>query len=435
MEWLERTFKLRERGTDVKTEILAGITTFMTMGYIIFVNPGILSKTGMPFGPLLVATCLSAALATVLMAFLANYPFALAPGMGLNAFFTFSVVLGMGISWKVALAAVLVEGVIFILLTLTRIREAVVNTIPVTLKMGIAAGIGLFIAFIGLQGAGIIVNNDAVLVQLAGLKGNLPALLALGGLIFMVVMEHYHVKGGVLWGIIAVTVAAIPLGVAKMPDGIVSMPPSLSPIFMQMDFSQITSSTFWVIMFTFFFVDFFDTVGTLVGVASRGGMLDSEGRLPKAREALLADAIGTTAGAILGTSTVTTYVESASGMEQGGRTGLTALVVAVLFLLATFFSPLVSIVPACATAPALILVGIYMMMGLKELKTDDWTEFAPAMLAFFMMPLSYSISVGIEAGIVSYVVLKLITGKAKDVNPVMIGLALLFVVARVFGIH
>jgi AGZA family xanthine/uracil permease-like MFS transporter len=204
---------------------------------------------------------------------------------------------------------------------------------------------------------------------------------------------------------------------------------------MQMDFSQITSSTFWVIMFTFFFVDFFDTVGTLVGVASRGGMLDSEGRLPKAREALLADAIGTTAGAILGTSTVTTYVESASGMEQGGRTGLTALVVAVLFLLATFFSPLVSIVPACATAPALILVGIYMMMGLKELKTDDWTEFAPAMLAFFMMPLSYSISVGIEAGIVSYVVLKLITGKAKDVNPVMIGLALLFVVARVFGIH
>ncbi|ACZ18666.1 Xanthine/uracil/vitamin C permease [Thermanaerovibrio acidaminovorans DSM 6589] len=435
MEWLERTFKLRERGTDVKTEILAGITTFMTMGYIIFVNPGILSKTGMPFGPLLVATCLSAALATVLMAFLANYPFALAPGMGLNAFFTFSVVLGMGISWKVALAAVLVEGVIFILLTLTRIREAVVNTIPVTLKMGIAAGIGLFIAFIGLQGAGIIVNNDAVLVQLAGLKGNLPALLALGGLIFMVVMEHYHVKGGVLWGIIAVTVAAIPLGVAKMPDGIVSMPPSLSPIFMQMDFSQITSSTFWVIMFTFFFVDFFDTVGTLVGVASRGGMLDSEGRLPKAREALLADAIGTTAGAILGTSTVTTYVESASGVEQGGRTGLTALVVAVLFLLATFFSPLVSIVPACATAPALILVGIYMMMGLKELKTDDWTEFAPAMLAFFMMPLSYSISVGIEAGIVSYVVLKLITGKAKDVNPVMIGLALLFVVARVFGIH
>ena len=435
MEWLERTFKLRERGTDVKTEILAGITTFMTMGYIIFVNPGILSKTGMPFGPLLVATCLSAALATVLMAFLANYPFALAPGMGLNAFFTFSVVLGMGISWKVALAAVLVEGVIFILLTLTRIREAVVNTIPVTLKMGIAAGIGLFIAFIGLQGAGIIVNNDAVLVQLAGLKGNLPALLALGGLIFMVVMEHYHVKGGVLWGIIAVTVAAIPLGVAKMPDGIVSMPPSLSPIFMQMDFSQITSSTFWVIMFTFFFVDFFDTVGTLVGVASRGGMLDSEGRLPKAREALLADAIGTTAGAILGTSTVTTYVESASGVEQGGRTGLTALVVAVLFLLATFFSPLVSIVPACATAPALILVGIYMMMGLKELKTDDWTEFAPAMLAFFMMPLSYSISVGIEAGIVSYVVLKLITGKAKDVNPVMIGMALLFVVARVFGIH
>jgi len=435
MEWLERTFKLSERGTDVRTEFLAGLTTFMTMGYIIFVNPGILSKTGMPFGPLMVATCLSAALATICMAFMANYPFALAPGMGLNAFFTFSVVLGMGISWKVALAAVFVEGIIFILLTLTRIREAVVNTIPVSLKLGISAGIGLFIAFIGLQGAGIIVKNDAVLVQMTNFKGNLPAILALLGLVLMVVLEHFHVKGSVLWGIIAVTIVSIPLGISKLPDGIVSMPPSLSPIFMQMDFSQIAQSSFWVITFTFFFVDFFDTVGTLVGVASRGGLLDSEGRLPKAREALLADAIGTTAGAVMGTSTVTTFVESASGVEQGGRTGLTALVVAVLFLLATFFSPLVSIVPACATSPALILVGIYMMMGLKELKMDDWTETAPAMLAFFMMPFSYSIAVGIEAGIVSFVVLKLVTGKAKDVNPVMIGLALLFVVARVFGIH
>ncbi|MCX7828133.1 MAG: NCS2 family permease [Thermanaerothrix sp.] len=435
MEWLERTFKLSERGTDVRTEFLAGLTTFMTMGYIIFVNPGILSKTGMPFGPLMVATCLSAALATICMAFMANYPFALAPGMGLNAFFTFSVVLGMGISWKVALAAVFVEGIIFILLTLTRIREAVVNTIPVSLKLGISAGIGLFIAFIGLQGAGIIVKNDAVLVQMTNFKGNLPAILALLGLVLMVVLEHFHVKGSVLWGIIAVTIVSIPLGISKLPDGIVSMPPSLSPIFMQMDFSQIAQSSFWIIMFTFFFVDFFDTVGTLVGVASRGGLLDSEGRLPKAREALLADAIGTTAGAVMGTSTVTTFVESASGVEQGGRTGLTALVVAVLFLLSTFFSPLVSIVPACATSPALILVGIYMMMGLKELKMDDWTETAPAMLAFFMMPFSYSIAVGIEAGIVSFVVLKLVTGKARELNVVMICLAALFILARVVGIH
>ncbi|EHM10498.1 permease [Thermanaerovibrio velox DSM 12556] len=435
MEWLERTFKLSERGTDFRTELLAGLTTFMTMGYIIFVNPGILSKTGMPFGPLMVATCLSAALATICMAFMANYPFALAPGMGLNAFFTFSVVLGMGVSWKVALAAVFVEGIIFILLTLTKIREAVVNTIPVSLKLGISAGIGLFIAFIGLQGAGIIVNNDAVLVQMTNFKGNMPAILAILGLFLMVVLEYFHVKGSVLWGIIAVTIVSIPLGISKLPEGIVSMPPSLSPIFMQMDFSQIAQSSFWIIMFTFFFVDFFDTVGTLVGVASRGGLLDSEGRLPKAREALLADAIGTTAGAVMGTSTVTTFVESASGVEQGGRTGLTALVVAVLFLLATFFSPLVSIVPACATSPALILVGIYMMMGLKELKMDDWTETAPAMLAFFMMPFSYSIAVGIEAGIVSFVVLKLVTGKARELNVVMICLAALFVLARVVGIH
>ncbi len=435
MEWLERAFKLKERGTDVRTEFLAGVTTFMTMGYIIFVNPGILSKTGMPFGPLMVATCLSAALATACMAFMANYPFALAPGMGLNAFFTFSVVLGMGISWKVALAAVFVEGIVFILLTLTRIREAVVNTIPVSLKLGISAGIGLFIAFIGLQGAGIIVKNEAVLVQMTNFKGNLPGLLALLGLAFMVVLEHFRVKGSVLWGIIAVTLVSVPLGISKLPDGIVSLPPSLSPIFMQMDFSQVTQSSFLVIMFTFFFVDFFDTVGTLVGVASRGGLLDSEGRLPKAREALLADAIGTTAGSVMGTSTVTTFVESASGVEQGGRTGLTALVVAVLFLLATLFSPLVSIVPACATSPALILVGIYMMMGLKDLKMDDWTETAPAMLAFFMMPFAYSIAVGIEAGIVSFVGLKLLTGKARELNVVMVCLAALFVLARVVGIH
>ena len=435
MEWLEKRFHLRERGTDVRTEALAGATTFMTMAYIIFVNPGILSKAGMPFGPVMVATCLASALASLLMAFLANYPIALAPGMGLNAFFAFTVVLGMGVSWQVALAAVFLEGILFILLTLTRLREAVVNTIPLSLKLGISGGIGLFIAFIGLQGAGIIVKNDAVLVGLTSFRGNLPAVLALCGLLLMVTLEHYRVRGGILLGILAVTLAAIPLGVAKMPQGVFSLPPSLGPVFLKMDFSQIATSGFWVILFTFFFVDFFDTVGTLVGVASRGGLLDERGRLPQAREALMADAVGTVAGAVLGTSTVTSYVESASGVEQGGRTGLTALVVAGLFLLAMFLNPLVSAVPSCATAPALILVGVYMMTGIRGMEMEDWTETVPAMLAFFMMPFAYSIAVGIEAGIVSFVALKLLAGRGKELNGVLVGLAVLFVAARVFGLH
>ncbi|MBL3592439.1 MAG: NCS2 family permease [Synergistaceae bacterium] len=434
MEWLEKQFHLKEAGTDVKTELLAGATTFMTMAYIIFVNPGILSNAGMPFGPVLVGTCLAAALGSALMAFMANYPIALAPGMGLNAFFAFSVVLGMGVSWQVALTAVFIEGLIFILLTLTRLREAIVNTIPKTLKLGISAGIGLFIAFIGLQSAGIIVRNDAVLVGLTDLRANLPAVLALAGLILMATLEHYRIKGGILIGILALTVVAIPLGIAEMPQGLVSRPPSIAPVLFQLDFSALATTGFWVVVFTFFFVDFFDTVGTLVGVCSRGCILDAEGRLPRARQALMADAVATTAGALMGTSTVTSYVESASGVEQGGRTGLTALVVAVLFILAIFFSPLVSVVPACATAPALILVGIYMMMGLKEMRLDDWTEMVPAMLAFFMMPFAYSIAVGIEAGIVSFVALKLLAGKGRDLNAVMIGLALLFVVARATGL-
>lgn len=432
MEWFERQFKLKEAGTDVKTEVLAGITTFMTMAYIIFVNPGILQNTGMPFGSVLVATCLSAAIASFMMALLANYPIALAPGMGLNAFFAFTVVLGMGISWQVALAAVFIEGIIFILLTLTKLRESIVNSIPKPLKLGISGGIGLFIAFIGLQSAGIVVKNDAVLVGLATIRNNIPVLLAIAGFIIMIVLEHYRVKGGILIGIIAVTAAAIGLGVTKMPEGFVSMPPSIAPILFQFDFSQIATGSFWIIVFTFFFVDFFDTVGTLVGVANRGGMLDANGHLPRARGALLADALGTTVGAALGTSTVTSYVESASGVEQGGRTGLTALVVAVLFLLAMFFNPVISIVPTCATAPALILVGIYMMMGFKDMKTDDWTEIAPAMLAFFMMPFTYSIAVGIEAGVVSFVALKVLTGKSKDVSLPMFFLTILFIAARIW---
>ncbi len=430
--WFERQFKLSEHGTDVRKEIMAGITTFVTMAYIIFVNPGILSETGMPFGSVLVATCLGASLATFLMAFLANYPFALAPGMGLNAFFAFTVVLGMGIPWQVALAAVFVEGVIFIVLTCTKVREEVVNSIPKTLKIGVSAGIGLFITFIGLQGSGIVVDNPAVLLGLGKLSGNVPALLSILGLLLMVTLEARRVKGGILIGVVVVTALAIPLGVAKMPEGIVSMPPSLSPIFMKMDFSMLAQPAFWSVTLAFFFVDFFDTVGTLVGVSSRANMLDEKGRLPKASQALMSDAIGTTAGAVLGTSTVTTFVESASGVEQGGRTGLTALTVAVLFLLAMFFNPIISIVPACATAPALIMVGGYMMMGFKEMEFTDWTEFFPALIAFFMMPFAYSIAAGIEFGVLSYVALKVLMGRGKEVNWLLYGLAVLFILNRAF---
>ena len=430
--WFERQFKLAENGTSVRTELLAGLTTFMTMAYIIFVNPGILSATGMPFGPLLVATCLGSAFATLLMAFLANYPFALAPGMGLNAFFAFAVVIGMKLPWQVALAAVFIEGAIFIVLTLTKVREGVVNSMPKSLKIGISAGIGLFITFIGLQSATIIVNNDAVLLGLTPLRANPPALLSLAGLILMVVLEARKVTGGILIGIIVITIVGIPLGITKMPEGVVSMPPSLSPIFCKMDFSLIAKPEFWVVVFTFFFVDFFDTVGTLIGVSNRVNMLDENGPLPRASQALMSDAVGTVAGAVLGTSTVTTFVESASGVEQGGRTGLTALTVAVLFLLAAFFSPLISIVPACATAPALIMVGGYMMMGFKDLNYGDWTEFFPAIIAFFMMPFSYSIATGIEFGIVSYVLLKLLTGRGKELNWLMYVLVVLFVLNWAF---
>jgi len=432
MSWFERQFKLKENGTDMRTEILAGVTTFMTMAYIIFVNPGILSETGMPFGALLVATCLSSALATVLMAFTANYPFALAPGMGLNAFFAFTVVLGMGISWQTALAAVFIEGVLFIVLTMTKIREEVINSIPTTIKIGVSAGIGLFIAFIGLQGAGVVVKNDVVLVGLGSFRESATPLLAMAGLALMVALEVKKIRGGILIGIIAVTLLGIPFGITKLPDGIVSMPPSIAPIFFKMDFSGIGNLNFWVIMLTFFFVDFFDTVGTLVGVSSRAGMLDENGRLERASAALMSDAIGTTAGAMLGTSTVTTFVESASGVEQGGRTGLTALTVAVFFLFAIFFSPLIAIVPSAATAPALIMVGGYMIMGMKDMKFVDWTEFFPALMAFIMMPLAYSIAVGIEFGIVSYVVLKLITGKSQDIHWIMYLLTVLFILNFAF---
>lgn len=429
--WLDDFFRIKEAGSNVRTEIIAGITTFMTMAYIIFVNPGIMEKTGMPFGPVMVATCIASFLGTALMALLANYPLALSVGMGLNAFFTFSVVMGMGISWQTALAAVFVEGIIFILLTLTRVREEIVNSIPKTLKIAISTGIGMFVTFIGLQSGGIIVDNPAVLVGLGDLASP-EVILAVLGFFIMVILESYRVKGSILWGILIVTALAIPAGITSLPGSFVSAPPSIGPIFAKMDFSGLASADFWIVVFTFFFVDFFDTVGTLVGVTNRAGMLDREGHLPRARQALMADAIATTAGSVLGTSTITTFVESASGVEQGGRTGLASLVTAFLFLLAVFFSPLVSIVPACATAPALIMVGIFMIISLKDLDFGDWTNIVPAAVTIFSMPFSYSIATGIEFGVITYVIMKGLTGKKDEISKTIYILAVIFILKEIF---
>ena len=425
-------FKIRETGSTAGTEILAGLTTFITMSYIIFVNPNILSNTGMDFNALVVVTCLASALGTFMMALFANYPIALAPGMGLNAFFAFGVVLtmkinGAPVTWQMALAAIFIEGAIFAVLTLTSIREAVMNSIPKSLKIGISAGIGLFIAFIGLQSAGIVVNNDATLLGLGSIKNNAPMMLSLAGLFIMSVLTALNVKGALLIGIIIITAAAGALGLVEIPETFVSKPPSIMPLFGQLDFSLVKAPEFWGIVFTFFFVDFFDTLGTLVGVCNRSGLLDEKGNLPRAKGALMADAFATMAGAVMGTSTVTSYVESTSGVAQGGRTGLTAIVTALLFVGAIFFTPVVGMVPAYATAPALIIVGIYMMMSLRDLNYDDMSELIPSLTGFFMMPLAYSIAVGIEFAIVSYVVIKILTGKFKDISFLMVALSALFI--------
>ena len=425
-------FRIRETGSTVTTEILAGITTFITMSYIIFVNPNILSQTGMDFNALVVVTCLASALGTFLMAVMADYPIALAPGMGLNAFFAFTVVLGMKINgqpvtWQMALAAVFIEGAIFAVLTLFSIREAVMNAIPKSLKIGISAGIGLFVAFIGLQSAGIVVDNQATLLGLGSLRNNVPMMMSLLGLFIMAVLTALNVKGALLIGIIAITAISAALGLTPIPEKFVSTPPSITPLLCKFDFSLINSMDFWIIVFTFFFVDFFDTLGTLVGVCNRSGLLDENGNLPRAKGALLSDALATMAGAVMGTSTVTSYVESSSGVAQGGRTGLASIVTALLFVAAIFFTPIVGIVPGYATAPALVIVGIYMMMSLRDVNYDDWTELIPSLLGFFMMPLAYSIAVGIEFAIVSYVVIKILTGKFKDVSWLMVALSIIFV--------
>ena len=425
-------FRIKESGSTFMTEVLAGITTFVTMSYIIFVNPNILSQTGMPFSALVVVTCLASALGTFLMAVFANYPVALAPGMGLNAFFAFGVVLtmkinGAPVTWQMALTAVFIEGAIFAVLTLTNIREAIMNSIPKSLKIGISAGIGLFVSFIGLQSAGIIVNNDATLLGLGSIKNNIPMMLSLAGLFIMSVLIALNVKGALLIGIVIITGAAYALGLVELPETLVSTPPSIMPLFCKLDFSMIANTEFWVVVFTFFFVDFFDTLGTLVGVCNRSGLLDENGNLPRAKGALMADAVATMAGAVLGTSTVTSYVESSSGVAQGGRTGLTSIVTGLLFIAAIFFTPIVGMVPSYATAPALIIVGMYMMVSLRDLNYDDWTEAIPSMLGFFMMPFAYSIAIGIEFAIVSYVIIKILTGKFKDISLLMVVLSALFI--------
>ncbi len=425
---LEKFFKLKENGTNIKTEVIAGITTFMTMAYILAVNPDIMSAAGMDKNALFSATAISAVIATLVMALVAKLPFALAPGMGLNAFFALTVVKTMGYSWEFALTAVLLEGIIFIILTAFNIREMVVNAIPKNLKYAISAGIGLFIAFIGLESAGIIVDNPDTLVSLSSDMSANTVSVALMGIVITGVLLSFKVKGALLIGIFASALIGIPLGVTTIPDTIASAPPSLEPIMFKFDFSNVFSFEMLSVLLTFLFVDMFDTVGTLVGVASKAGMLTEDGKVPRVKSALFADAIGTTCGAMLGTSTVTTYVESASGVSEGGRTGLTALTTAGMFFLALFFSPLFLMIPKAATAPVLFIVGLFMLSPVKNIDLEDITESLPAFFTIIMMPLTYSIADGIIFGMLSYVLLKLLTWKTKDISFVMYILAVLFLV-------
>jgi len=427
---LNKYFKLSENNTTVRTEVIAGMTTFMTMAYILAVNPDILSATGMDKGAVFTATVLASLVATLVMALYAKLPFALAPGMGLNAFFAFTVVLGMGHSWQFALTAVFLEGLIFIALTAFNIREMIVNSIPNNMKHAISVGIGLFIAFIGLKNAGIVVNSDATFVtlgDLTDLQNNAGAIVALLALIITGALLALKVKGALLIGILIGTIIGFPFGVTHLPGSLEVTPPSLAPIFMKFEWGKILTLDMLVVVFTFLFVDMFDTVGTLIGVSSKANMLDKEGRVPRVKQALMADAVGTTVGAMLGTSTVTTYVESAAGVSEGGRTGLTSLTVAGLFLIALFLSPVFLMIPGAATAPALILVGAMMMTPIKNISFDDYTESIPVFLTIVIMPLTYSISEGIMFGVVSYVLLKLFTGKLKDISIVTAVLAVLFI--------
>ena len=450
---MEKFFKLKEHGTNVSTEIMAGVTTFMTMAYILAVNPNILSASGMDRGAVFTATALASFLGSCLMALLSNYPFVLAPGMGLNAYFAYTVVLGMGYTWQMALAAVFVEGLIFIVMSLTNVREAIFNAIPMNLKHAVSVGIGLFIAFIGLQNAHIVVNNDSTLLGLFSFKGSMTdgtftyegitVLLAIIGILVTAIFLIKNIKGGILWGILITWGLGIlcqftGLYTPNVDAGFYSLLPdfsnglsipSLAPTFMKMDFSIVFTFDFVIIMFAFLFVDMFDTLGTLIGVASKADMLDEDGKLPNIRGALLSDAVATSIGAVCGTSTVTTFVESASGVAEGGRTGLTSLTSGILFGLSLFLSPKFLAIPSFATAPALVIVGFLMLTSITKIDFNDYTEAIPCFITIIAMPFMYSISEGIAMGTIAYVVINLVTGKAKEkkISPLMYVLAVLFI--------
>ncbi len=427
---LEKLFQLKAHGTNVRTEILAGVTTFLTMAYILFVNPSILSETGMDKGAIFVATCLAAAIGSAVMGLIANYPIALAPGMGLNAFFTYTVVLGMGHTWQVALGAVFVSACLFFLLSIFRIREWIINSIPLELRSAIAAGIGLVLALIALQSAGIVVDNPATLVGMGDL-GKPQALLAILGFFLIIGLEARGVTGAVLIGILVVTVISILLGVSEFA-GVVSMPPSLAPTFLQLDIMGALDVGLVSVIFAFLFVDLFDNSGTLIAVAKKAGLMRKDGYLPKMGRALIADSTAALGGSLLGTSTTTSYIESAAGVSAGGRTGLTAIVVAVLFLLALFFAPLAGSVPAFATAPALLFVAVLMASGLAEIDWHDLTVAAPVLITALAMPLTYSIATGIAFGFIAWVAAKFLAGRARELSVAMWVLSALFVVKLAF---
>ncbi len=421
---LEKLFGFDPSKHSVRTEILAGLTTFLTMAYILAVNPNILSAAGMDKGALFTTTVIASGFTTLLMAIYAKLPFALAPGMGLNAFFAFSVCLTLGYHWQMALTAVLIEGILFILLTISNLREKIVDALPMTLKYAISAGIGLFIAFIGLQNAGIVVNNDATLIGLGSITHG-TGLLGVIGVVITSVLLVLKVRGSLLFGILATTIIGIPMGITHF-DGIVGMPPSIEPIFFKFEWDQIFTKDMVVIVFTFLFVDMFDTIGTLVGVSTKAGMVDENGRIPHLKKAFMVDAVGTTAGAMLGTSTITTFVESASGVGEGGRTGLTSFTTGICFLVALFLAPFFLSVPGAATAPVLILVGLMMMSQVTKINFSDYSEAIPAFICIVMMPMAYSISEGIVLGLLSYVLINLLTGKLKKITVSMIILAVIF---------
>lgn len=427
---LEQLFKLSENKTNVRTEVVAGITTFLTMAYIIFVNPSILSTTGMPFGAVFAATCLAAAVGTLLMAFLANYPIALAPGMGLNAYFAFVVVGAMKYSWQVALGCVFISGIIFFIISVLPIREWIVNAIPKSLKMAIAAGIGLFLALIALENAKIVIAHPVTLVT-HGDFASWPVLMAVLGFALIVALEHRKVIGGVIIGILAVTVISILAGKQKF-GGVFDMPPSVAPVFLQMDIAGALSVGLVTVVFAFLFVDLFDNTGTLIALAHRGSFMRPDGTVPRLHRALMADSGAAMIGAAIGTSTTTSYIESASGINSGGRTGLTALTVAVLFLLALFIAPLAGSIPPYATAPALLYVAILMARGLAEIEWDDITEAAPAVITAIAMPFTFSIAEGIAFGFISYAGIKLAAGRYRDIHPAVGILAVLFVIKYLY---